>query len=180
MIGNDIIDLTAIQTRGAEKWRRYRQKIMSAAEQNLFAPFQSDQLDIWLAWTVKESVYKLEYQLAPQRYFAPKQIHCLEFDAHSFTGIAQGRLGSYPFFIEKKAHYIHALAWLKNGPKPNFRCLSRDDFPLQDHLIQAVAEQFPNQKLQYQRWPFPAIILNGKIDLAVSMSHHGELGAYAF
>lgn len=180
MIGNDIIDLKAVPERSPLHWKRYRNKTMTTSEQELLAPYQENNLDIWLAWSVKESVYKLEFQLEQQRYFAPKVIQVLTFDSNLFTGKAQGKLGTYSFEIQLQQSFLHTLAWSDERSKPAFHCLALDILPLHRHLAQALQQRFPKQQLVYERWPFPRFISACKKIIPISMSHDGAWGAYAY
>lgn len=200
MIGNDIIDLKAIQERSPAHWQRYRDKTMTVAEQDLLACRRynlrrterpvfnkllvSDQvgnnMDIWLAWSVKESVYKLEFQLEQQRYFAPKQIQVVSLEASNFQGLAKGKLGTYNFEVQLKNDFLHALAWQDSSKKPHFHCLALGTHTLNDHLTEAIGKKFPGQKLQYQALPFPHFILDNNRGIPVSKSHHGNWQAFAY
>lgn len=180
MIGNDIIDLKAIRERSPNRWQRYRDKTMTASEQQLLTPYQENNMDIWLAWSVKESVYKLEFQLKQQRYFAPKATQVVSLDGSNFRGIAKGKFGIYNFEVQLKKDFLHALAWQDSSKKPHFQCLALDTRALNDHLVEAIRKKNPSKKLQYQALPFPHFILDDDTSIPVSKSHHGNWQAFAY
>ncbi|GAB5552655.1 MAG: hypothetical protein Sapg2KO_22460 [Saprospiraceae bacterium] len=199
MIGNDIIDLAAVRERSPRHWECYRAKVMTISEQKtlacrrlhlrqtgrsksseLLTQHPENNLDIWFAWAVKESVYKLEFQMDQERYFAPKQIQILEFDPINQQGRAQGKLATYPFEIHFIEGFIHALVWSPERSKPSYQHLHLDALPLDQHLEEILKKQFPNQQLHYKRWPFPQFIIDHETTIPVSMSHHGRWGAFAF
>lgn len=75
--GNDLIFLPA--TRSERTCHpRYYLRILTAAEQNLYARHDTLNLPfdqyVWLCWSVKESVYKYKKRLFPDLSFAPLQI----------------------------------------------------------------------------------------------------------
>jgi phosphopantetheinyl transferase (holo-ACP synthase) len=75
--GNDIIALDLINKQRTNQARFYSQ-ILSAAELSLYNPNQFLGLCfehyIWLAWSVKESVYKYSKRLMPELIFSPTKI----------------------------------------------------------------------------------------------------------
>lgn len=180
MIGNDIIDLRAVRERSPQHWQRYRAKTMTTAEQELLAQYRANNLDIWLAWAVKESVYKLEFPMEQERYFAPKQIQILAFDPKNQQGSAQGKFAIYPFEIHFGESFLHALTWSANTPKPDFEPIIIAHHSLSDHLSNALYKKFAGQLLRYERLPFPHFIMEKERIIPVSMSHHGRWGAFAF
>ena len=146
----------------------------------LFIPNQLDNLDIWIAWAVKESVYKLEFQMVQQRYFAPKQIQVLTFDEHLHRGKAKGKFGVYDFEILLEQDFLHAVAWRESSKKPSYHCSVVDCCSLNEHLVSIFQKRFPDKDLQYLNRPFPHFIIDKKISIPVSKSHHGHWCAVAY
>lgn len=74
--GNDIVALAAINVERTRQARFYS-KILSPSEQRLYAenelqlPFENF---VWLAWSVKESVYKFLQKFTPGLVFSPTKI----------------------------------------------------------------------------------------------------------
>jgi len=139
MIGNDIIDRRAIRERSQEHWDRFREKTMTKAEQELLATYREDQLDIWLAWAIKESVYKLEYQLCPERYFAPRSIEVLALNR------AKGKLDAYEIDLEWNKDYIHALTWLSLKSQPQKWIFQKGKTKLDTRILTQLETTFPQR-----------------------------------
>jgi phosphopantetheinyl transferase (holo-ACP synthase) len=74
-IGNDIVDLTAIDKNRTQQ-KAFYSKILSDTEQQLYSrssqiPFE---IYVWLLWSAKESVYKFAKRLDPDLVFSPPRI----------------------------------------------------------------------------------------------------------
>jgi len=74
-IGNDIVDLTAIDKNRTQQ-KAFYSKILSDTEQQLYSrssqiPFE---IYVWLLWSAKESVYKFAKRLDPELVFSPPRI----------------------------------------------------------------------------------------------------------
>jgi phosphopantetheine--protein transferase-like protein len=74
-IGNDIVDLTAIDKNRTQQ-KAFYSKILSDTEQQLYSrssqiPFE---IYVWLLWSAKESVYKFAKRLDPELVFSPARI----------------------------------------------------------------------------------------------------------
>lgn len=174
MIGNDIIDRRAIKERSDQHWQRYRDKTMCEAEQHLLAEYREDQLDIWLAWAVKESVYKLEFQLNPERYFSPKAIKVLSLTK------AQGKFGTYPIQLEWNNEYLHALTWQKSQKHLNKWIEKWDKMPSNKTIFRHLNKKFPHNHFRLEQGSFPKIINNQKDTWPLSKSHHGDWLSFAY
>jgi phosphopantetheine--protein transferase-like protein len=77
-IGNDIVDLSAIDKHRTQQ-KAFYSKILSDKEQQLYS--RSSQLPfeiyVWLLWSAKESVYKFAKRLDPELVFSPARIEVL-------------------------------------------------------------------------------------------------------
>ncbi|WCT12175.1 4'-phosphopantetheinyl transferase family protein [Mucilaginibacter jinjuensis] len=74
-IGNDIVDLSAIDKNRTQQ-KAFYSKILSDKEQQLYSrssqmPFE---IYVWLLWSAKESVYKFAKRLNPELIFSPARI----------------------------------------------------------------------------------------------------------
>jgi phosphopantetheinyl transferase (holo-ACP synthase) len=174
MIGNDIIDRQAIISRSGAHWERFREKTMSKSEQEILADFRKDQLDIWLAWAIKESVYKLEYQSHPKRYFAPKTIEVLSLQQ------ARGKWGAYQVDIVWNTNYIHALAWTASTHSPKSMIFLNRPIRLDKLITSHLQDTFPERAFSIQKNLFPQIQVDQKTFWPLSKSHHGRWIAFAY
>ncbi len=78
-IGNDIVDLSAIDKHRTQQ-KAFYSKILSDKEQQLYSrsshlPFE---IYVWLLWSAKESVYKFAKRLNPELVFSPVRIEVSE------------------------------------------------------------------------------------------------------
>lgn len=174
MIGNDIIDRRAIRERPREHWERFREKTMTKAEQALLAAYRDDQLDIWLAWAIKESVYKLEYQLRPERYFAPKSIEVQALNH------AKGKLDAYEIDLDWNKDYIHALTWLSPKRLPKTVVLRKNKSKLNDLILNHLQLHFPHKNFSIEMAVFPRIRVDPQRYWPLTKSHHGRWQAFAY
>jgi phosphopantetheinyl transferase (holo-ACP synthase) len=174
MIGNDIIDRQAIRPRSPAHWDRFREKTMTKSEQEILADFRKDQLDIWLAWAVKESVYKLEYQFNPKRYFTPKKIEVQSLKK------ARGKLGTYWIDLKWNTDYIHALAWAASTHSPKSMIFLNRPIRLDKLITSHLQDTFPERAFSIQKNLFPQIQVDQKTFWPLSKSHHGRWIAFAY
>lgn len=174
MIGNDIIDRLAIGQGSATRWERFRKKTMCSAEQEILAKFRHNQLDIWLAWAIKESVYKLEYQQHPQRYFAPKAVEVLSLQR------AKGKWGFYQVDIEWNTDYIHARAWSPATNAPQSIIFHQSESQADDIIVRHLQSTFPKRAFHIKKDRFPWIEVDQKIIWPLSKSHHGRWVTFAY
>lgn len=174
MIGNDIIDRSVIGERSQAHWAAVRAKTMTEAEQALLIEYRKEQLDIWLAWAIKESIYKLEYQLQPKRYFAPRAIQVLSLAR------ARGKLGAYPIDLEWNTDYIHAVAWLSPKVIPQKKIFHKHKSKLNDLILADLSERFPARDFRIEQQLFPQVKVDGHAVWPLSKSHHGRWVAFAY
>lgn len=174
MIGNDIIDRLAIRPRSVAHWERFREKTITRAEQEYLADYREKQLDIWLAWAIKEAVYKLEYQLKPERYFAPKAIQVLNLER------AQGKWGTYAIDLEWNRDYIHALAWPLSTRRPYPKIARLHKEALNRQILSHLETRFPEREFGIEQQTFPSIKIDHKHTWPLSKSHHGRWWAFAY
>jgi phosphopantetheinyl transferase (holo-ACP synthase) len=84
-IGNDIVDLSAIDKHRTQQ-KAFYSKILSDKEQQLYSrssqiPFE---IYVWLLWSAKESVYKFAKRLNPELVFSPARIEISESELIEF------------------------------------------------------------------------------------------------
>jgi phosphopantetheine--protein transferase-like protein len=74
-IGNDIVDLAAIDKQRTQQ-KAFYSKILSDTEQQLYSryPQLPFEIYVWLLWSAKESVYKFAKRLNPELVFSPVRI----------------------------------------------------------------------------------------------------------
>ncbi|NCD69252.1 4'-phosphopantetheinyl transferase family protein [Mucilaginibacter agri] len=76
-IGNDIVDLSAIDINRTQQ-KTFYTKILSETEQQLFRRTTLPiHVFVWLLWSAKESVYKFAKRLNPELVFSPTRVECI-------------------------------------------------------------------------------------------------------
>ncbi|MDB5021295.1 MAG: hypothetical protein JWQ28_2422 [Pedobacter sp.] len=123
MIGNDLVDLQEASRQS--NWRRkgYLEKVFSSAErEQILDDEQPDQL-VWLLWSMKEAVYKIDSKISGIRTFAPTSLSCIDITIKQ--GHAAGKV-----FVDHKTYftdtelsdtYIHSIAAISAVKLPLIR-----------------------------------------------------------
>ena len=189
MIGNDIVDLhlAAIQS----NWQRkgFLTKLFTEQEQafilNSTNPFKS----VWLLWSMKESAYKAHTQKTRRRSFNPKKLVCSCLNKTSgFVCIEKEK---YSTTSKINDTYIHTVATQKNiDVNDNFyvesNTISNKKQPSDCYaLVKTVVSEklgFSVRELQIKKdkMGIPKIYhYDSYIPFSISVSHHGNYGAYA-
>jgi hypothetical protein len=112
MIGNDLVDLQEASLQSDWKRKGYLNKVFSAAErEQIMTTEQPDQL-VWLFWSMKEAVYKIDSRLTGIRCFAPASLDCMEVSINGgrATGIVTVDQKTYFTESDLKMAYIHSTA----------------------------------------------------------------------
>jgi phosphopantetheinyl transferase (holo-ACP synthase) len=112
MIGNDLVDLQEAQLQS--NWRRkgYLDKIFSAAEQEQILKAEQPNQMVWLFWSMKEAVYKIDSKVTGIRSFAPASLVCsdLSINGSHSTGKVIVNQRTYVTETELNEAYIHSIA----------------------------------------------------------------------
>jgi len=89
--GNDIVALKAINV-ARTKQQNFYSKIITETEKALYDEQFSDRLAfeqfIWLAWSVKESVFKYLQRVNPELVFSPSKIKLTELELPAAEGVS--------------------------------------------------------------------------------------------
>ena len=186
MIGNDIVDIA--QARNESNWQRPRflEKLFTPQEQSLIYDSENKTQIIWRLWSMKEAAYKLHTQLYPSRFYAPKRFCCfIEND----EGVVRFNDTEYYTTTKITSDYIYSEAYLSASKlvsdiiqfenKPN----ETNSNVLKQQLLHKLAItfnlSFKDLKLQKNNFSIPFILIHD-CKIHISLSHHGNFGAYAF
>ncbi|APY08395.1 hypothetical protein BWZ20_08840 [Winogradskyella sp. J14-2] len=185
MVGNDIIDLK--EAKQASNWQRPRflDKLFTLQEQQLIYKSTNQFLMVWQLWSMKEAAYKLYTQLHPSRFYKPKHFEC-KIDKLRGAVIFQ----DFKCYVETKvtSHYIMSEARLnehkltshvvkfdfKNSRiqskvlKTSLLRLIEKRFQTEGELAQVVTDEFGVPRVKF-----------GLKEINVSLTHHGNYGAFA-
>jgi phosphopantetheinyl transferase (holo-ACP synthase) len=194
MIGNDIIDLNAVSAASINRRQRFLDKIFVDSEQ----AFLYNQLDIdkwiWLLWSMKESTWKAHYRNSCTRKFNPKLMTCkvqdFSIEGNFISGVVVVENTHYNTLSLLKSDFIHTIA-NSNSSKISFDFFSVDSENSNNQSSKVRMEvcksvsNFLNQpltdiKIEQNENGVPLVIINGvDSNIQLSISHHGQFGAYA-
>jgi phosphopantetheinyl transferase (holo-ACP synthase) len=178
MVGNDIVDLN--EARNASNWERPRflKKLFSEAEQLCIKTSDNPFVMVWRLWSMKEASYKLYTQLKPSRFYNPKAFQC---EIEGNKGIV--RFKDFKCYLETKItlNYIISEARLE----PNNLTSTIVQFNSTKHKTQSeilkseLLDGFGNDyHIKKNQFNIP-VLSNGKNNYNISLTHHGNYGAYA-
>ena len=197
MIGNDIVSLAEARRAHRCGDLRFLNKVCRAEEQHLLAGQHDPERAFWTLWALKESTYKLEYRLWQHRRFAPKRYLCQDWTCGN-TGLPeQGCIetpqGRYVARMVQHEEYVHAvvasstdllhqLSWgaaLLSVTAPRSQSLALREVAQQ--ALQSTVGQSAVRISARGASEVPQVWLRGdEPGPALSLSHHGFWGAYAF
>jgi phosphopantetheinyl transferase (holo-ACP synthase) len=146
---------------------------------------------VWLAWSVKESVYKFLKRDAPLLVFSPTKI-CLKdisIANDGCYGTVKFRSELLYYRTEVTGQWIHSVVNAKPGFEQVKSGIKRIS-PTGNSERSALAKQFLLDEVQAilggsiavskSISGYPVIVQNGKeLDIPVSLSHDGDFAAYS-
>jgi len=187
MIGNDIVDIA--EARKKSNWQRPRflEKLFTTKEQQIINKSDKPFLMVWRLWSMKESAYKLYTQLHPSRFYNPQQFACeiddskgkvryKDFVCYVKTSVTSQYIISEARLI--KANMVSECIEMKPGSSKN-----KSD-TIKTQLLSSIAQQFNIMKedmtILKSDFGMPSVYQNSnKLNIGISISHHGSYGAYA-
>ena len=181
MIGNDIVDLEVAKTQSNWQRKGFLEKQFTAEEQKIILNSENPFLQVWLFWSMKEAAYKCFVQEFQKRFFAPKKFRCKILSESE--GIVQIESSYYYIKYVISKNYIHSFA-LKNK---RTKMVSESFFiekkafqtkTTNEQMLSYFADDVVVQKNEFQV-PF-LYQQEKKLPIAVSTSHHGNYGGFAF
>lgn len=188
MIGNDVVDLT--EARQKSNWERpgFLDKLFTFQEQQLIQNSNDAFLMVWRLWSMKEAAYKLYTQLYPSRFYSPKQFEC---EINKLAGIV--RYNDFICYIRTKttSQYIISDARLvvmdmiSECIKIDYSSPEQQSDTTKDILLSKISEHYQVLKKELKvvksELGIPSVYQNTKkLHISISLSHHGNYGAYAF
>jgi phosphopantetheinyl transferase (holo-ACP synthase) len=181
MIGNDIVDLEVAKTQSNWQRKGFLEKQFTAEEQKIILNSENPFLQVWLFWSMKEAAYKCFVQEFQKRFFAPNKFRC-KIRSES-EGIVQIENSFYYIKYVISINYIHSFA-VKNKIS---KMVSESFF------IENKASQTKNTNQQMMSYFAEDVVVQKnefgvpflyqqekKLPIAVSTSHHGNYGGFAF
>jgi len=198
MIGNDVVDLQVAQQESNWNRPRFLSKIFTQQEIAFINTAPDKNVAVWLLWSRKESVYKIISRWKKHRFFAPKKIENVNrinnFTSTLVSTIGQVHFEQHIFYTQSiiTGHYIHTVAQFENKQKqPIIHCffIEKNQYSAQSQTTRqqllskyAKLTQLPKKAVAIQKdeQSIPHLYFNNKkLPTIISMSHHGNYGAYA-
>lgn len=186
MVGNDIVDLAEAQHASNWKRPRYLDKIFTPNEQQYIQNSNNTFLVVWQFWSMKEAAYKLYTQLNPSRFYNPKSFEC------SFQNENQKvRFKDFECFTKSKTTSSYIISEARLEPfeiESEVITFNKKDYKLQCietkvALMERISQtyQVPLSKLNFEKSDIGVPIVHfNRSKINVSLSHHGNFGAYVF
>lgn len=187
MIGNDVIDLKLALKQSNWQRQGFLNKIYTQSEQTCIYESNNPFQMVWLLWSMKESTYKAYLQKNPERFFNPKKLECLLKN----NKLGTVRINNYEYLTksEETEDYIHTVATLNEEGCVTTNCFETGTtYEIQHNLTyNKLLEQvsyiktIPQDTLKIKKDSIgiPKVYSkNESLNLTISMSHHGNYGAF--
>lgn len=210
--GNDIVALKAINVARTKQPNFYSKIITPQEEQYYDLQLRGAlPLDIfvWIAWSVKESVYKYLKRHHPELVFSPSKMHLTGLKVWSETDLAdemegsgfeenpvcQGELtsaeGLFYFRSILTDSYIFTVVNSRDDFKNIYWGIRRiasnkpedQSGEVRKFLLQRLDKLFPGNDFQVKKSEigYPVVMINGEeLPLALSFAHHDDFIGYSF
>jgi len=187
MIGNDIVDITEAKQKSNWQRPRFLDKLFTVQEQQLIQNAHDPFLKVWRLWSMKEAAYKLYTQIQPSRFYNPKQFECEINDSEGkvsykdFSCYTKTQMTSQ--YIISEACLV-AMSMISESIKIDYCSPKLQSDITKDILLSKVAEQYTilkdDLKLVKSEFGIPYVYqISKKLNINISISHHGNYGAYA-
>lgn len=188
MIGNDIVDLAEAQLNSNWQRPRFLDKLFTSKEQEVICKSENPFMMVWRLWSMKEAAYKLFIQLQPSRFYSPKQFECdiegsngkvnyKTFECYTKTKITR------QYVLSEARLSIAEIASKTEEIRSNSS--KSQSVAVKALLLSVISKEFNIVKedlnLVKSEFGIPSVYhLSKKLDLGVSITHHGCYGAYAY
>jgi len=190
MTGNDIVDIK--QAAAESNWKRkgFLEKIFTRHEQEYIGQSSLPEEMVWKLWSMKESAYKIYTRQYGGRFFGPKKFNCTVLtDSAGEVSINEIK---YQTRTGNTENYIYSIATPSEFTTvPFFNCCF--PIPAADYLKQqeSVYEKIITSyaAITDTKKKYLAIVKDkkgipflynkqDKLTIPVSISHHGNYGAF--
>ena len=191
-VGNDVVDLADAETRLDGLHPRWGERVFTAAERAALhtSPSSERHRLHWALWAAKESAYKARKRFEPETVFSPKEFEVELSPLPAAAGVALGRVfhGGQVFGLEVRLDgaSVHAVATSRD--EAGARVLWKVERALGDPGVAArrLAARAIGPALGLDPFglriagrPPVATSRDRRIQVGVSLSHHGRFVAFA-
>jgi hypothetical protein len=189
-VGNDVVDLGDPETRLCGLHPRWVERVFGAAERTALDASPSRHLLHWALWAAKESAYKARKRLEPGTVFSPKEFEVELRPLPATDGVAVGRVvhrgDVFALEVHVDGEAVHAVTTSEKGAVGRVRSRverARCDPGLAARRLAATAISSalgldPDGLRIVDR---PPVAMHGgrRLDVGLSLSHHGRFVAFA-
>ena len=189
-VGNDVVDLALPETRLGGLHSRWGERVFCPAEREALDASPSRHLMHWALWAAKESAYKARKRLEPETVFSPKEFEVELSSLPATGGVAAGRVvhrgNVFELEVRLEGACVHAVA--TSEEEAGTRVLWNVESALGDPGVAArrlattaigSALGLDPADLRVVGRPPVATLRDRRIELGVSLSHHGRFVAFA-
>ena len=190
-VGNDVVDLADPETRLGGLHPRWGERVFGAAEREALEASPSRHLLHWALWAAKESAYKARKRLEPETVFSPREFEVeLSPPAGDADGVAVGRVvhrgDVFELEVRLDGASVHAVATSED--EAGARVLWKVEEAQGDPGVAArrlaataigSALGLDPADLRIVGRPPVATFRDRRIEVGVSLSHHGRFVAFA-
>ena len=191
-VGNDVVDLADAETRLEGLHPRWAERVFTAAERAALdtSPSSERHRLHWALWAAKESAYKARKRLEPETVFSPREFEVELSLLPAAAGVAVGRVfhGRQVFDLDVRLDgaSVHAVATGRD--EAGARVLWKVERAVGDPGVAArrLAARAIGPALGLDPFglrivgrPPVATSRDRRIQVGVSLSHHGRFVAFA-
>lgn len=187
MVGNDIVDLEEAIKLSNWQHPRFLDKLFTDIEQQYIKTSLDPFIAIWKLWSMKEAAYKIYVQINPGRFYNPKRFICnLTGERNSVTYL------DFRCFVKTNvtSKFILSEARLSDSNTTlqpirfNNKSYSAQSKNTYSYLLDSIAKDYnlsrSNLQIKKNKYGVPKIYYNlNVLSLSISITHHGNYGAYA-
>ncbi len=184
MLGNDIIDLA--YTKVSTNWTRrgWLEKVCTSEEQESIQTSENSFMTAWRIWSMKESAYKIYIQKGHKHTLNPTAFRTKIVNGIDGRVTFENNIISTVTKVNKK--YIHTIA--SDQIKDlllNHYGFSSSSIELKKKLLNQISKRYTydlkDLEIRSNNKRVPIIYYADQpLHLSLSMSHHGNYGAYTF
>jgi len=191
-VGNDVVDLALPETRLDGLHPRWVERVFGTAECSALDASRSRHLLHWSLWAAKESAYKARKRLEPATVFSPKEfeVELSPLPATGCGGVAAGRVTHrgdvFGLEVRLDGASVHAVATSEDEAGARVlwkveRARCEPGLAARRLAATAIASALGLDPtgLQIVRRPPVATFRGRRIEVGVSLSHHGRFVAFA-
>ena len=189
-VGNDVVDLDDPETRLDGLHPRWSERVFCAAERKTLDASRSRHRLHWALWAAKESAFKARKRLEPRAVFSPVEFEVELSPLPAAAGVAVGRVVHRDEVFELEVRLngasVHAVATSED--EAGARVLWKVERTQGDPSVTArrlaatsigSALGLDPTGLRILGRPPVATFRDHRIDVGVSLSHHGRFVAFA-